>query len=410
MKRDLLQKILGFLTIRIVRKYRPKVVAITGSVGKTSAKNAITLFLDRHLSVWGGSGNLNTEFGVPLAFMGKKKGGGSSFKEWGRIIASGFGLLMMRRRDYPKVVVAEMGADKPGDISYLMDLVKPDISVVTMIGEMPVHLENYDSVERVIDEKAKIVERLNENDFAILNFDDPAVRLMRERTKARTVYFGFDEGADVRISDYTIETKNIGGKEIPYGTSFKLAFEERSWRVHLPYCLGKPFAYSVAASFACGMAMGLSMDRAPDIFREMKPEEGRMNLIETDDRLVIDDTYNASPASTRSALETLKGLPGSRRIAVLGDMKELGEGSVEAHRAIGEAASAVCDLMITVGDLAENIKRAAVDSGMSIGNAIHCKTNNEAVQKLRDILRPGDLVLVKGSRSMGMEEVVRGIT
>lgn len=410
MKRGLLQKILGFLTKRIVGKYRPKVIAITGSVGKTSAKNAVTLLLRGHLSVWGGSGNLNTEFGVPLTFMGKKRGGGSSFKEWMRIIFSGLGLILVRKRDYPKVVVAEMGADKPGDISYFMGLVKPDISVLTMIGDMPVHLENYNSVNEVIDEKAKIVEKLGENDFAVLNFDDPATRKMKERTRAKVVYFGFDEGADFRIDDFVIETKTAGDKKIPYGVSFKLTFEDRSWRIHLPYCLGKPFAYSVAVSFACGMALGLNMDRAQDVFREMKPGEGRMNLIESDGRLIIDDSYNASPASTRSALETLKGLPGSRRIAVLGDMKELGEESAEAHRKVGETASGICDVMITVGDLAENIKKAAVDSGMSIGNAIHFKTNEEVIKKLKDILRPGDLVLIKGSRSMRMEEVVKGIS
>ncbi len=410
MRRDILQKILGFLTKRIVKKYRPKVIAITGSVGKTSTKNAITLLLERYLSVWGGSGNLNTEFGVPLAFIGKKKGGGSSFKEWMKIITSGFGLILVRKRDYPKVIVAEMGADKPGDISYLTGLVKPDISVVTMIGEMPVHLENYGSVDEVVDEKAKIVEKLEEKDFAILNFDDPAIKKMKERTKAKVVYFGFGEGADLRIDDFTFETKVAGGKEMPYGVSFKLSFEDDSWRIHLPYCLGRPFSYSVATAFACGMAMGLDMDRAPDIFREMKPEDGRMNLIETDDLFVIDDSYNASPASTRSALETLRDLPGSRRVAILGDMKELGVDSAKAHEDIGEMAAGICDVIVTVGDLAENIKDGATVSGMSIGNAIHCKTNEEVASKLKNLLSSGDLVLVKGSRSMKMEEVVKKIT
>ncbi len=410
MKRKLLQKILGFETKRIVRKYQPKVIAITGSVGKTSTKNAISLLLDKYFTVWGGSGNLNTEFGVPLAFLGKDKGGGSSFWEWSKIILSGIGLILIRKKDYPKVIVAEMGADKPGDISYLTGLVRPDISVVTMIGETPVHLENYKSIEEVIEEKSKIVEKLEKENFAILNFDDPAIREMKKKTKAKVVFFGSSEGADVRISEFTTEIKELRGKEVPYGISFKISYKDKDVRMHLPYCLGKPSAYSVAASFACGLVMDINLNRAPDIFRELKPEDGRMNLIEVSEYFIIDDTYNASPSSTASALETLRDLPGNRRIAVLGDMKELGVLSIQSHREIGKKASKICDILITVGDLADEMKESALDSGMNIGDVSNYKSNEEAVKKLKSIINSGDLILIKGSRSMKMEEIVKEIS
>ncbi len=410
MKRKFLQKILGFQTKIIIRKYQPKVIAITGSVGKTSTKKAVSLFLDKYFTVWGGSGNLNTEFGVPLAFLGKNKGGGSNFWEWSKIILSGIGLILIRKRDYPKIVVAEMGADKPGDISYLTGLVRPDISVVTMIGETPVHLENYKSIEEVVEEKTKIVEKLKKESFAILNFDDPSIREMKKKTKARVVFFGFEEGSDVKISEFMTEIKELRGKEVPYGISFKISYKDKDVRIHLPYCLGKPSAYSVAASFACGLAMGMNLDRVSDIFRELKPEDGRTNLLEVGEYFIIDDTYNASPSSTVSALETLKDLPGNRRIAVLGDMKELGVLSIQSHREMGKIASKICDILITVGDLADEMKESAVDSGMNIGDISNYKSNKEAVNKLKSIIKPGDLILIKGSRSMKMEEIVKGMS
>jgi len=409
MKRKLLQSILGFEAKKIIGKYQPKVITITGSVGKTSTKKAISLLLEKYFTVWGGSGNLNTEFGVPLTFMGEKKGGGASFWEWFKIIISGFGLILIRRKDYPKVIVAEIGADKPGDISYLTGLVRPDISVVTMIGETPAHIGNYESLEQFIAEETKIVEILEEDSFAILNFDDPLVRNMKEKTKARVIYFGFGDGADVKIEGFMTETKKNNDAEVPYGVSFKLSFQGKSQRIHLPYCLGKPSAYSVAASFASGMVMGLNLDRAPDIFRDLRPEKGRMNLIEVNGCFILDDTYNASPVATISALETLSSLLGKRRIAVLGDMKELGERSISSHRQIGEMVSQTCNLLITIGDLAEEIKEGAINAGMDIEDTSHYATNKEVVDKLKILLQAGDLVLIKGSRSMGMEEIVKKI-
>jgi len=384
MKKRLLQKILGFITKKIVGKYQPKVVAITGSVGKTSTKNAISLLLKKYFTLWETFGNLNTEFGVPLTFIGKKEGGGSSIWEWIKIIISGIGLILKKKKDYPEVVVVEMGADKPGDISYLTGLVRPSIGVVTMIGKTPVHIENYESLEELTNEKSKIVEVLEKDGYAILNFDDPLIKKMGEKINAKVIYFGFSEGADVRIEDFTTGIK---------GTSFKC----NNQKIYLPYCLGKPFVYSVAASFACGIALGLDLKKAGDIFKDLKPEKGRMNLIKTNDYFILDDSYNASPASTKSALETLRDLPGKRRIAVLGDMKELGEESLQSHKEIGELASQVCDFFITVGDLASEM------------NASNYKTNKEAVEKIKSILRPGDLILVKGSRSMKMEEIVEEI-
>lgn len=410
MKRGILQKILGVLTKKIVGKYKPKVIAITGSVGKTSTKNAIALLFERYFTIWGKSGNLNTEFGVPLTFIGVDKGGEGSFSEWVKIIFAGVVLIFKKKRNYPEIVITEMGADKPGDISYLTSLVSPDISVVTRIGDVPVHIQNYKGIEDLINEKAEIVENTKPEGFVILNYDDISVRAMGKKTKAKPIYFGFGKEADVIISEFNIETKVSSGKKIPYGSSFELAYNNISQRIHLPYCIGKPFAYSVAAALAAGIAAELDLGRIADIFRDLKPEEGRMNLIETQDYLVLNDTYNSSPASVESALETIKDLPVERKIAVLGDMRELGSESLSAHRKIGEIVSQVCDVLITVGDQSEEIKNAALSKGMNLSDVSHFKSTSKVIGKIKSIAKPGDLILVKGSRSLKMEEIVREIT
>ena len=229
MKRKILQIILGKITKIIIKKYRPKIVAVTGSVGKTSTKNTIAFLLENYFSVRKSVGNLNTEFGVPLVFMGKKKGG-DSFWGWLGIIFYGIKLIVFKNKDYPKIVVVEMGADKPGDISYLTGIVKPDISVVTWIGEIPVHLENYKNLDQLVSEKSKIVEVLKKDNYSVLNYDDCEIRRMKEKTESTVVYFGFDESSEVKISDlaYPINLEKFEG------ITFNLEYQEKNKKIHLP--------------------------------------------------------------------------------------------------------------------------------------------------------------------------------
>lgn len=404
MKKRVLQFLLGVITKKIVTKYRPKVIAITGSVGKTSTKRAIKLLLETKFNVRSSAANLNTEFGVPLVFIGEEEGGGSSWIRWAKIIISGLFLIVKKDKEYPQIIITEMGADKRGDISYLTSLAKPDIGIITMVGEIPVHIENYNSLKDIVEEETEIVKK---TDFAIINFDDLTSR--KAESKSDPIFFGFNDGADIKISNFKIETRSIDNRDIPYGSSFNITTDKEEIRIHLPYCIGKPFAYSVAAALACGSILDVGLDYIKDIFRELRPEKGRMQMIVQKKYLIIDDTYNASPDSMASSLETIKSLPGPRKVAILGDMKELGDYSIVVHRDIGELVVKTCDVLITVGDKAKEIAGSATRVGMNYNFAYSFDSNSKLIDRLEDILEEGDVVLVKGSRSMKMEEIVQSI-
>ncbi len=405
MKKNILKLILRIIAKKINNIYSPKIIAITGSVGKTSAKNAVSFYLQNFFTTRGSAGNLNNELGLPLVFIGRSEGGQGSIFSWIKIIISGIKLIIKKNKNYPEIIVAEMGADKLGDISYLTEIAKPDISVITFIGDAPSHLENYKNIDELVEEKHKITAFSEVNDFTILNFDDPRVIKVKSRIKSKIITFGFNEGADIRIFDFKYQNKNMFS--MPYGILFTLRYKDSSTIIHLPYCLGKPFAYSVAVSVACGIALGIDIEKAKDIFRELRPEPGRLNLIEgKDNYFIIDDTYNASPASVQAALEVLSEINVDRRVAVLGDMKELGDNSVDSHRSIGQMVANNCDILITVGDQASYIKEEALKLGMSLENVYHYSNSWDAGKKIKDMIIPGDMVLVKGSRSMKMENVV----
>ena len=403
MRRKILQVILGLITKRIVKRYNPIIIAVTGSAGKTSTKDALAIFLERYFSVRKSPGNLNTEFGLPLVFIGAEKSGGKCILSWLKIIFSGIKKIVKEEKSYPKMIIVEMGADRPGDISYLTGLVKPQVSVLTLISDSPVHLGNYQNLDQLIQEKSEIIRPLNSDDYAVLNFDDPRVRALRKETKAKVIYYGFDEGADVRISNFSYRQEQGYLK----GIVFAISYKEEKKVIYLPNCLGKPFAYAVAAALSCGIVFNLGLNRAADIFRDFEPEKGRLNLIDgRSGSLILDDTYNASPASVKSALETLSQLPAERRIAVLGDMKELGGNSQKAHREIGSLAAGIVDILIAVGQEAKEIRDEAVEMGLGVKNSYHFEDLETASETVKEIASAGDLILVKGSQSMRMEKII----
>ena len=218
MKRELIKKVFSFLTGSIIKKYQPKIIAITGSVGKTSAKEAVYLIFSRYFPTRKTEKNLNTEIGLSLAFIGGVEAKSSLFL-WLKNFVLGFWLILFKDGHYPHFIVCEMGADKPGDIKKLVSLAKPRLAVVTAIGRVPVHVENYpQGTDQLINEKSEILKGLTKKDFAVLNFDDERVWQMKEKTKAKVISFGFNQGADMRITDYQVKTKIIdNGFELPDG-------------------------------------------------------------------------------------------------------------------------------------------------------------------------------------------------
>ncbi|EKD24012.1 MAG: hypothetical protein ACD_81C00131G0015 [uncultured bacterium] len=426
----ILKKLLRKYARIIIWNYRPEVVAITGSVGKTSTKDAIFAVLsnkgESSLSekerwrVRRSKGNFNNEIGTPLTVIGEWSDGDLALISrdtpagtrriekamfWTRVLlrATASSIVTHKKR-YPQVLVLEYGADRPGDIKYLLTLARPKIGVVTAIGEMPSHGEYYPDTEAVAREKGRLVESLPVGGWAILNHDDALVLAMRERTRARVKTFGFSEDADVRITNF--ENHSIDGR--PEGITFKIEHEGSFVPVTVKNVFGRAQAYSIAGAFAVGIAFGLNLVEIAELVeRYYIPAKRRMNVVEgIKESWIIDDSYNAAPLSVREALTTLEGLTAVRRIAVLGDMLELGKLSVEAHESIGKMAAGVVDELFTVGPRGKLIAEAAIKNGMTKAHVHVFDVAEEVLQEVQNTIQKGDIVLVKASRAIGLDRVV----
>jgi UDP-N-acetylmuramoyl-tripeptide--D-alanyl-D-alanine ligase len=399
-----LQRIVRQLAIWTLRKYQPGIIAVTGSVGKTSTKEAIYTVLRNHRFVRASKGNFNNEIGMPLTILGDwDEIRGRWF--WAKVIGSALVRLVFRLR-YPELLILEYAADKPGDIKYLTDIARPQIGVVTAIGDIPVHVEFYSGPEAVAREKAKVVEALPATGFAVLNYDDLAVLDMKERTRAHIMTYGFGEGAQVQITNFEVRTDN----NRPGGIAFKLNYAGSFVPVRLEGSFGKAQAYAAAAAAAMGIVFGLNLVKIAEALLEYQAPGGRGRLVEgVKHTYIIDDAYNASPLSMEAAIETVGNLRAVRKVAVLGDMLEIGKYAVEAHEEIGKLAGKNFDLLITVGARAKFIAEGAYESGMAKKNIYSFDTSEEAAPEVQKLIKKGDLILIKASHSIGLEKIVEEI-
>ncbi|MBI2669594.1 MAG: UDP-N-acetylmuramoyl-tripeptide--D-alanyl-D-alanine ligase [Candidatus Yanofskybacteria bacterium] len=431
---NLLKFILKILAKRVITRYQPTVIGITGSVGKTMAKDAVFTVLSRKFLVRKTEKNYNNEFGVPLTVLGIDPFLSTANirpSNWGRLLrfwpklAGGFWLAFLPfRMRYPKFLILELASAKPGDIDYLVDMVRPRIGVVTAIGEVPVHVEFYVSPQEVAEEKAKLIAQLPPDGLAILNYDDQTVLNMKERSRAKVVTFGFSNLADIWASDtsYFISDDNINIG----GLSFKINSGGTFVPARINNLVGLHQLYGVLAAVAVGLHFGINLVDISGALENIELPTGRMNLLSgIKNSVIIDDTYNASPLSTHAALDALRDFAKAReklghkgrRIAVLGDMRELGKYEIEAHRAIGNLAAERCDMLITVGTAGKLIADSAANSAFAKASAdkqmpdniISFNTSEEAKIKVQEIIKEGDVVLVKGSHAMKMELIVEEI-
>jgi UDP-N-acetylmuramoyl-tripeptide--D-alanyl-D-alanine ligase len=417
-----LQSILTKLARLTAARYHPHIIGITGSVGKTSAKNAIAAVLGTAQRLRASSGNFNNEMGLPLAVIGEWSeeelhlvsrdypAGKDRFKKamfWVRVIGWGLGnIVAFRNVKYPQTLVLEYGADRPGDIKKLLKIARPTIAVITAIGEVPVHVEYYQSAADVAREKARLIEQLPSGGFAVLNADDETVFALKDRTRARIMTYGFSKNAHVQISAY--EIKIVEG--MPYGISFKLGYGGSFVPVVLSGVFGRAQASSCAAAAAVGLILGLNLVKISEGLKRYRVAPSRLNFLQgIHGSYVLDDSYNASPLSMASALETLESIPAKRRIAVLGDMLEIGSYSMEAHQALGKQAAKIADILVTVGPHAKFIAESAIENGMNKKNVFPLDDVEEAQKLLFDMVRKGDVVLVKASHAMGFAEIVEGL-
>jgi UDP-N-acetylmuramoyl-tripeptide--D-alanyl-D-alanine ligase len=287
----------------------------------------------------------------------------------------------------------------------LLEIARPHIGVVTAIGAVPSHVEFFAGPEAVVREKGKLIAALPATGFAILNHDEREIHAMKEGTRAHAITFGSAEDADVRITN----TETILRDGMPE-TAFKITYGGSLVPVRLKGVMGMPHAYAAVTAAAVALAFGMHLVKIAEALGEYTAPNGRMKVIHgVKGSTVLDDTYNAAPSSVRAALDALKTVRAKRKIAVLGDMLELGEYTIPAHKAIGEFAASHIKILITVGDKAKFIAEAAEKAGLSKKNIFVYSGLREASYELKRMIEHGDLVLVKGSQAVRMEKIVREI-
>jgi UDP-N-acetylmuramyl pentapeptide synthase len=386
----------------VLVRYRPKIIAVTGSVGKTTTKDAIYAVLSGSVHVRKSEKSFNSELGVPLAILGCENAWRSPVG-WLRNIFSGIALLF--GRDYPQWLVLEVGADRPGDIKRIARWLKPDVAVVTGVPEIPVHVEYFDSPEALAREKRTLAEYIRPGGKLVLNGDDSRMLGLCADYRGMTVKYGFEIWNDFTAEREEITYTNYG----PEGIRFRVNGRGSSIPVSVSGALGRPRAYAALAALAVSEIVGVDIVSGTQALAEWIPPPGRMRIIQgIRGSTIIDDTYNSSPAAALAALDALKEVKAERKIVVLGDMLELGKYSAEAHRNVGTRVTVCADRFITVGFRARAAGEAALDAGMPEGNIREYEQNESvrAGEELRGELKEGDIVLVKGSQSMRMERTV----
>jgi len=389
----------------MLARHKPHIIAVTGSVGKTTTKDAIFSVLSPSLHVRKSVKSFNSEIGVPLTILGLDNPWADPLL-W--LIALFRGLLRaVFAQEYPEWLVLEVGADRPGDIRTIARWLRPEIAVYTGVPEVPVHVEYFGSAEAVYKEKRSLAENLRSGGTLVINGDDSHAAEMRADFRGAAKTYGFGEKEDYYASHEEIAYKN----ERPCGMRFRINHEGgSSVPIEIAGALGRPRIYAALAALAVGDAVGVDLVSGAAALAGWEPPPGRMRLIEgAEGSTIIDDTYNSSPAAALAALDTLAELKGAtRKIAILGDMLELGKFTAEAHRALGERAAKCADMLFTVGFRARTIGEAALDAGMPEANIREHEQDESlrAGKELRLELKAGDVVLVKGSQSMRMERTV----
>jgi UDP-N-acetylmuramoyl-tripeptide--D-alanyl-D-alanine ligase len=352
-------------------RLQPRVIGVTGSVGKTTTKEIIAAVLSTRYRTFKSEGNYNDEIGLPL--------------------------MLLKLTEAHERAVLEMGYDHPGEIKFLSGLARPHVGVVTNV--YAVHLERAGSLEAIARGKAELLEALPPapEGVAVLNADDPLVLGMRDRTRARVVTYGLDPAADVWADN--IESAGLDG------VRFHLHDRHETLRVHVPM-LGRHSVHTALRAATVGLVEGLGWQEILEGLNGLGATQLRLVAV-TGPRgsVILDDTYEASPESVIAALNLLNELEG-RRVAVLGDMLELGSQEELGHRLVGRRAREVANLLVTVGPRARLIAAEARDSGLPAEALVELEDSQAAIEFLRQNIRPGDVVLLKGSRAVKLDRVV----
>ena len=391
--KSVVESILAKRARRFLELNKVQVIGVTGSVGKTSTKEAIYTVLKSKFKVERSRNSFNTTLGLSLTVLGEKKSGFSSPSAWWAILRRS----KKSSREAPEKMVLEMGADGPGDLNKLMAIAPPQISVITAV--QPVHMAEgqFESLEDIAQEKGTLVRHLSSSGVAVLNGDDPRVAAME--TPAKRITYGQKEGVDLRVFDL---------KMTAIGIEFDVHYQNKKAHCRVPL-VGDYQIYVCLPAIAVGLALGLELEACCLALADYKLPPGRLNPIEgLEQSQILDGSYNASPTAVEAALAVLQQFEASRKIVALGTMNELGLRSNEAHLAIGALVPEAAELLIAVGKEAQTLKQGAMGAGMSESNIFTFFDSEKAGEFLKGQLMPGDLILVKGSQNqVRMERFVK---
>jgi len=404
--RKILKFKLKILARMIMRKYQPHVIGITGSIGKTSAKEAVCTVLADRFRVRGSFKNYNNELGVPLTIIGYESAG-KSLSGWFLLFFKAWKLILSRDKNYPEILVLEMGVDRPGDMAYLCSIVMPEVGIVTAVSYS--HLEYFGSVANIKKEKQVLIEKVDNHGLAVLNYDNELAREMSEVSHAKVMTYGLKEGADLRAQDVSYNFAK-GDYDLS-GLHLKMSYGGAIVPVFMKNVLSEPAIYAALAGAAAGLHFGMNLVEIAGALNNFNLPAGRMNLLPgLNHTFIIDDTYNSSPEACLAALNVLSDIritEEGKKYAVLGDMMEIGDYTEEGHTLVGaKVANCQIDYLITVGERAEFISSGAKKAGLKEEVIFHFGDAIAAGEFLKNRLNNGDVILVKGSQSMRMEKVV----
>ncbi|MEX1997469.1 MAG: UDP-N-acetylmuramoyl-tripeptide--D-alanyl-D-alanine ligase [Candidatus Andersenbacteria bacterium] len=384
-RRVLWQRVTDFL-----RTYQPLLVGVTGSAGKSLTKEAIRLALGANRRVRASHESLHHPLDVGLAILGVPLPSGRP--RWFSLLTGSFVRELVEEE--PDTIVVELGADRPGYIDWLAAHLPFTIGVVTNIGTT--HTEFFGSPEMVAHEKMSLIVTLPRTGFAILNIDDPLVAPMAAHTQAKVVTFGVDDAATIRL----VRIQRVAD----HGFAGEVRVAGRPYELYLPHLLTRQ--QTSAAVIAIAVAYVLKLDLAPVIaqLKELRPLPSRMQrLAGQSGALLLDASYTSSPETMADALRTLQALPARRRIAILGDITELGSLTQPCHRRLGTLAGKAAHIVIGVGEAMRVAGASAIRAGADVH---HFEESADVGKWVSGFLRPGDVVLITGSRDMHMEQVV----
>ena len=404
-----IKKIIIFILTQIAKgilwRYNPKIIAITGNVGKTSTKDAVYTVLKNEGSIRRAEKSFNSEFGIPLTIIGAKSGWGSIFG-WLRVIFVGLEKIVIYDKSYPKTLVLEVGADKPRDISSVAKWLKPDVVVLTRLPDVPVHIEFFPTLESLIEEKVSLAKFMKKEGTLVLNYDDEKIMKAKEKLPFKSFTFGTKEGATIRASNAQILEPSYFSDG---GLAFKIDFDGKSFPVNLPKVYSEGYVTVALSALGVAYALGMNMVTAINELKNYETPPGRVRLIPGErGTILIDDTYNSSPTACEIGLQMLADLPfGKRKIAIIGDMLELGKHTSDAHREIGKIVKKSAQFLVTVGTRAKDVALGAMDEGMSEKKIIEVDDAVAAAESIKELLKAGDVIYIKGSQGMRMERTVK---